>query len=487
MKRNHTYIFFSKTLPFLLFLFLFAACSQEEGNVTDDGTPRKMTLAIGAEGTDRVRAYGGDRDAKEGEFIHSLHVFVVDASTKTVEWTDYFVDDGNDGNLLQKVYSIPLPPGLKYVYAFANMDEHQLVSAINGETSVKTILAGITVETSADILETLEDAEVDNPAAKVDLENKKFIPMCTKQPISFGTNNQVARVEMVRLVSRIDLTLSNTEGISDVVIKGITLTGEDGTGKNGTASRVTMINPVTNIPRELDVKVLPSGSSLTIGAGKASSLSFYINGTEDNTDKPFRFVFTVGSDEKKGTTKAVVIPRNAVMPVTAIFSDYIIILKTTVEVAPIGGFPISMPVETDLINLQINLYEGCTFTITPYYRSMKATDENFDTEKDNPAMYPLMKTWKITGALPAWLKIDNTRLTATSGNKFPSFTGMLSALPGQSVNLTLEVETDGGSTFTRDITIWSRPLGGTLDAGTASISERTGNMQPENLQVIPAR
>ena len=91
------------------------------------GSLEKVSVVIGAANISETKAYHGDEYAQEGEFIHSLHLLIVNES-KEIERHIYFDGAGDaeaaKGNLAQYSTTIEsLPPGKKTFYAFANMEK----------------------------------------------------------------------------------------------------------------------------------------------------------------------------------------------------------------------------------------------------------------------------------------------------------------------------------------------------------------------------
>ena len=197
---------------------LIACSSQEEWVEESEKDLCRVYIQIGASENQETRA-GDDENALDGEFIHELCVFVVDGDGKIVwKGTDdvegaYTKGDPASGNAYEwRSRELSLTEGNKTIYAFANW------STVNNDSWNEII--------NKSVGETLSDDDlkitIDNPAGKVDLTSetdKKFIPMSVKQEVNI-TVDQTIRVELVRLVGRVDIQLTNAN-TSDVKISNL--------------------------------------------------------------------------------------------------------------------------------------------------------------------------------------------------------------------------------------------------------------------------
>ena len=201
------------------------ACSSEEdpaGPTSDEGY-RTLSIEIGAEGSLATKAYADDENAYEHEFMNELCVFVVDENgtiekkflysgeTKNGEFTG----DPVDGNAYEwRSGDFELPTGTKTIYAFANW------SGVNNEEWNKIINEKIEGEELKD--SDFSNITIINPAGTINFNNGIYIPMSVKYgPFDFQVS-QTARVELIRLVGRVDGTITNNRA-SDITVKSVTM------------------------------------------------------------------------------------------------------------------------------------------------------------------------------------------------------------------------------------------------------------------------
>lgn len=431
-------LFFGITFGLLTILGMSACSSADEETVTD-GKLHGITLQLGPGGVRETRSYGGDVNANEHEFIHSLHVFIVDNASNAVEWAthDDFTGDTDAavGNLIQKAYSdLTLAAGAKTIYAFANMEN---VYFTDGSTAtVDNRLDAITTASGSGALTDLSEEIVSDPAGSIDFTNGKYIPMCIVETATLSTNSQTLTVEMERLVCRVDFNVTNNRS------EPITLTSLTMQPLYATVGLFES-TPNTSDDRSTTKTIVTSASPVTIAAGSNQLFSFYVNATEvSDATTPFTFTIALDgeTDPYTGTTTATSLPRNSILPVTANFSDYEMKLNVTAQVAPIGGYPVTVYTGTDLTNYTLNLPEGCTFTIAP----------TMTYKKDNTAVEMAAEGWKLSlnDTSVDWLTLSTA--TATTGG---TLSGMVSAQTGLSTGLTLASETAAGRTASYAITV----------------------------------
>lgn len=435
-------------------MVMMLACSEEEAIVPSPVGPEEpieeetileaVTIQFGPEGTVETRAFNGDENAREHEFMNSLVAFIVDAegkievfinATDSASFKEALNRDGA-GNVAQYSTTVDLTPGTKTIYAFANMDKVHP----NGDdkTSFLTTLMEISKK------EEWNKAEVDNvvltdPAATVNFEDGGFIPMSVvRRNVNLTVSGQQVNIELVRLVSRVDITLQNQQGASVSVEK---LTMSD------FSDQVALFEPdgenpsapsgATNSAKEFTFTNLVIYSK----ADPQEIVSFYVNETWGRTDRTAPFEITVDIEGKTmtGNTKSKTLPRNHILPLALRLAESALYLEVTAQVAPIGGYPVSVALDgqgklTD--NYAITLPEGCTFSVEGYLVGVAG-----DTEKNR---IPITDwTWdheassvcSLVGESEETLELEDgtkktvMRVTDESG----SISGHLTALPGQTV------------------------------------------------------
>ena len=330
---------------------LIACSSQEEWVEESEKDLCRVYIQIGASENQETRA-GDDENALDGEFIHELCVFVVDGDGKIVwKGTDdvegaYTKGDPASGNAYEwRSRELSLTEGNKTIYAFANW------STVNNDSWNEII--------NKSVGETLSDDDlkitIDNPAGKVDLTSetdKKFIPMSVKQEVNI-TVDQTIRVELVRLVGRVDIQLTNAN-TSDVKISNFKM--------KQFADQVALM-PGGTVDNYNTTYSTFESEPLTIEARKSHEFQFYVNETKKDT--PFSIQLT--ADNKKNysaTTTATAIPRNHILPLNLTISENDFSLIVMAYIAPIGGYPVPIYTSENLLNKDeyaVTVPEGCSF------------------------------------------------------------------------------------------------------------------------------
>ena len=430
-------------LGILLALLGWAACSEEGGD-TPDPTPDDNTLLesvrlrIGASGTVETRAYGGDKNAVEGEFIHTLRIFIVDADNmiERVIYANDLLDETEEsdaaaGNLTLFTTTVDITPGRKTIYAFANMDYANVVGQDN--ETMDNILAALE-EGAIWNTETMEAYVIADPASGINNNLKEvtendvtewrpsndyYIPMSVRQQVDLTTNEQNVEISLVRLVGKVRAFLTNRQG------------------SNVTVSKIEMGAFHQNVPLFEDGTVADAGTmtytketNITVPADMQTETAlpvFYVNETK-GTD-PFTITLTIGDENMSGQTKTTSIERNHVLPLALGLSNVDLELTITAQVAPIGGYPVEVtldgPTLTD--DYHINLPEGCVFTIEGTFKP------------DMGADVPANLTVKLADDEPANIvEIETTGPAAT-------VTGHVTALSGQQATLYYEANANSNA------------------------------------------
>lgn len=431
------------------------ACSEEEAIVPSPVGPEEpieeetileaVTIQFGPEGTVETRAFNGDENAREHEFMNSLVAFIVDAegkievfinATDSASFQNALTKDGL-GNVAQYSTTVDLKPGTKTIYAFANMDKVHPIG--DDQTSFLRTLKAISEREdkewdNADV----DDVILKDPAATVNFEDEGFIPMSVvRRDVNMTVSGQQVNIELVRLVSRVDITLQNQQG-AEVTVSDLTM--------SDFADRVTLFEPEENNPakptnatnstktfNDLDIKV-PSQADPT------EIVSFYVNETWGRTDPdPFSVALTIDGKKMTGETKGQTLPRNHILPLALRLAESALYLEVTAQVAPIGGYPVSVALDgqgklTD--NYAITLPEGCTFSVEGYLVGVAGdTEENripitdWTWDHEASSVCSLVDESEETLELEDGTKKTVMRVTDESG----SISGHLTALPGQTV------------------------------------------------------
>lgn len=338
------------------------ACSSEEdpaGPTSDEGY-RTLSIEIGAEGSLATKAYADDENAYEHEFMNELCVFVVDENgmiekkflysgeTKNGEFTG---GDPTKGNAYEwRSSDFELPTGKKTIYAFANWSGvnnekwNGIISKVEGDELNDSELSVITIT---------------DPAGTINFDDGIYIPMSIKYgPFDFQVS-QTARVELIRLVGRVDGTITNNRA-SAITVKSVTM--------RPFATEVPLMFTEGTYKAGEEAKTF--APSLELASGKSGTFRFYVNETA-NVD-PFAVEVLLGDDKRMTgalkNTKA--IPRNHFLPLALNISDNDFDLYIMAYIAPIGGYPIQVMPNSPLDESEqtaglysATLPEGCSFQV----------------------------------------------------------------------------------------------------------------------------
>lgn len=358
LDRNMRTIYYY--ICFVLGLVGFVACSEDNGEFPDvpDGELCSLTIQLGAANNQETRV-GGDDNALDGEFINTLWVFITndkgvvekkltltEGSTSTVS-----PSTATGGNILEWWHTIEdLPVGEKFIYAFANMEE---VSTVEENQNMSTLLSGI--QEGANLSTAVDGLVINNPASKVNIAEKRYIPMSLKESVTV-TGDQTIRVKLVRLVGRVNIQLKNAKA-SPVSVTGFTM--------SNFADKVALMPKGTATDVAYDLVCPTSFESLTINGGESKTFQFYVNETKNDT--PFSIQLTADNKNYSATTtRATAIPRNYILPLNLTISESDLNLIVTAYIAPIGGYPVPIYTSKDLLNAgeyAVTVPEGCSFQV----------------------------------------------------------------------------------------------------------------------------
>lgn len=449
------------------------ACTKEIGgedseivtppDIDENTELEAVTIRIGAAETAETKAMHGDENAVEGEFIHSLHLFIVDGQSKIakhIEVTPASEDltaeqqeEAAIGNLPQYSTTIDILPGTYTFYAFANMEKATTSDNENMETKLSALAE---VGTWTD----LSSVVINNPAANVDIANRKYIPMSVSQQFVLSADGQRISLSLVRLVAKVRATLTNKQG------KGVEISA---LSMNGLASSVSLFkqespnNPAGNNPYTYKQTFTPS---VTIANdGEHTFADFYVNET---TGGDMNLSLTIDGVEYQGLLTTQSLERNHVLPVALNLSNQNLVLDITAQVAPIGGYPVEVVLGDPSLteNYEITLPEGCTFSIEGAFQPQAGDPINI-TEW----LWSLPEENTVVGLL------DPT------GNAIP-LEGYVTALPGQTATLKFTVSQPNRLTGT--LTITTEEVGDAPWKGNTR-SLRQWQAKPTLYELVPLR
>ena len=418
------------------------ACSEEEEIVPSPVEPEEpdketileaVTIQFGPEGTVETRAFNGDNNAREHEFMNSLIAFIVDAEGKievVINATDSAsfkkaVETDGAGNVARYSTTVDLKPGAKTIYAFANMDKVHPIG--DDKTYFLTTLKAISERKDKE----WDNADVDgvvltDPASTVNFEDGGFIPMSVvRRDVNLTVSGQQVNIELVRLVSRVDITLQNQQGAPVSVGK---LTMSD------FSDRVALFEPDREKPSAPD-EATNSAKEFTFTDLEIASqpdpqeiVSFYVNETWGR-EAPFKISMEIKGKTMTGNTVSQTLPRNHILPLALRLAESALYLEVTAQVAPIGGYPVSVALDgqgklTD--NYAITLPEGCTFSVEGYLVGVAGEGNRI----------LINWTWQHTSSslcvLTGETEVEIEGETVKQATSNP-ISGYLTALPGRTV------------------------------------------------------
>lgn len=397
LDRNMKTIYYY--ICFVLGLVGFVACSEDNGEFPDvpDGELCSLTIQLGAANNQETKV-GGDNNALDGEFINTLWVFITDdkgdvekiltlsdGSTSTVDPT---VTAG--GNILEWRHTIEdLPVGNKIIYAFANMEA---VSTVEENHNMSTLLSGI--QEGNNLSTVVDRLVIDNPASTVNIAEKRYIPMSLKESVTV-TGDQTIRVELVRLVGRVNIQLTNSKA-SSVFVRNFTM--------SNFADRVALMPEGNAEGVEFDqtYSTFSADDPQEITNKSVHTFSFYVNETNNaNATTGFPIGLQTADDKNySATTKTTVIPRNNILPLNLTISENDFSLIVMAYIAPIGGYPVPIYTSEDLLNkneFAVEVPEGCSFQaiakvgeneasgVCEFSHPEGATSANIQIDKEDPS------------------------------------------------------------------------------------------------------
>ena len=337
---------------------LLTGCSDAQDDIEqvigDEGC--RVSIRVGASDNVETKA-GDDPNALDHEFINELCVFVVDGGkieqkfqASSTDENGTFSGEPSTGDAYEwRSNEFVLPAGKKTIYAFANW------STVND-----AFWNAIIAKSVGDPLNDTDLAiTIDNPAGKVDLTSetdKKFIPMSVKQEVNV-TVDQTIRVELVRLVGRVNIQLKNAKA-SQVSVTSFTM--------GQFANKVALMPEGTAAEVKFNQSYSTSFKSLTINGGESKTFQFYVNETKNDT--PFSIKLTADNKNYSATTtRTTAIPRNHILPLNLTISESDLNLVVTAYIAPIGGYPVQVYTSSGLTGkaeYNVTLPEGCSFQVT---------------------------------------------------------------------------------------------------------------------------
>lgn len=358
--KQHIYKAMLWLLPWLCAVPLASCSFDDDIDTGDDGTATlQLSITAREEGDLNTRA---DEVGTNGEYMHNLCVLIVDGNNVVTKKLLPNTDDEFAGNTaaqqgnLKSWVSDPftLPEGTYTVYAFANIDTYydNLWGSLTGLQSGAS-LTTLNVD--------IDNIVLDDPAAKINFAEGKFIPMSAKQQVVVTATTKSISIGLDRLVSKIRMSIT---GKADTKVTALSF--------GGYADKITLFSDKAlegeAYTTTKTINVPGDGTLKADGTGTTGTLvipDFYVN----SSPADHKFNVRVTTDEMNGvtyeaTTSRGELPRNSIFPLTLQLNDYGLDLAAQCWVSPIGSLPVEVNVGFAENTYEITVPEGCQFAFT---------------------------------------------------------------------------------------------------------------------------
>lgn len=358
--KQHIYKAMLWLLPWLCAVPLASCSFDDDIDQGGDGTATlQLSITAREEGDLNTRA---DEVGTNGEYMHNLCVLIVDGTNVVTKKLLPNTDDEFAGNTaaqqgnLKSWVSDPftLPEGTYTVYAFANIDTYynNLWGSLTGLRDNENLS-----ELNVDI----DNIVLEDPAAKLNFAEGKFIPMSAKQTVVVTAATKSISIGLDRLVSKIRMSIS---GKANTKVTALSF--------GGYADKITLFSDKTlegaTYTTTKNITVPGDGTLKADGTGTTGTLvipDFYVN----SSPADHKFNVSVTTDEMNGityeaTTSRGELPRNSIFPLTLQLNDYGLDLAAQCWVSPIGSLPVEVQITGFDNTYQIVVPEGCQFEFT---------------------------------------------------------------------------------------------------------------------------
>lgn len=359
--KQHIYKAMLWLLPWLCAVPLASCSFDDDIDQGGDGTAT-LQLSITAREEGDLNTRADEEVGTNGEYMHNLCVLIVGGNNVVTKKLLPNTDDEFAGNTaaqqgnLKSWVSEPftLPEGTYTVYAFANIDTYYdgLWGSLTGLQS-GTSLTTLNVD--------IDNIVLDDPAAKINFADGKFIPMSAKQQVVVTAATKSISIGLDRLVSKIRMSIS---GKANTKVTALSF--------GGYADKITLFSDKTlegaTYTTTKNITVPGDGTLKADGTGTTGTLvipDFYVN----SSPADHKFNVSVTTDEMNGityeaTTARDELPRNSIFPLTLQLNDYGLDLAAQCWVSPIGSLPVEVQITGFDNTYQIVVPEGCQFEFT---------------------------------------------------------------------------------------------------------------------------
>lgn len=365
----------NKLLPGMLLVLtvVMASCAEDADEGDRHGSTATLQMQVSTRAEGDQAGESGTEPGDENENIHSICVLLVNSQGK-VAWkyiNDNLSDDASETEYLSEPIQ-DLPLGTYDVYAFANFDYYT-----DGAAGLWTTLDGIQVGPTFDT--GILSFVVDDPASKINFDEKHYIPMSgKKEDFNVTATTSIIPVQLDRLVSKVQITVS---GESLKCVTELTF--------SGWADKVTLFSDKTlsNVSYEKSVTV--EGKPVDENAVTVSP--FYVNETPGG--HAFDVIVkteetTVGNPESvyKATTKQSGLPRNHIYPLAITINNWGLDITARCWLSPIGALPQEVRADFETGTYNISIPEGAQFEFT--LGGLEGKDNSTATWSINPDNTP---------------------------------------------------------------------------------------------------
>lgn len=355
--KQHIYKAMLWLLPWLCAVPLASCSFDDDIDQGDDGTAT-LQLSITAREEGDLNTRADEEVGTNGEYMHNLCVLIVgdnNVVTKKLlpNTDDEFVGNtaAQQGNLKSWVSDpFTLPEGTYTVYAFANINTYynNLWGSLTGLRDNENLS-----ELNVDI----DNIVLEDPAAKLNFAERKFIPMSAKQTVVVTAATKSISIGLDRLVSKIRMSIS---GKANTKVTALSF--------GGYADKITLFSDKTLEGATYSTTktiTVPEGGWSLDNDGKLTIPDFYVN----SSPADHKFNVSVTTDEMNGityeaTTARDELPRNSIFPLTLQLNDYGLDLAAQCWVSPIGSLPVEVQITGFDNTYQIVVPEGCQFEFT---------------------------------------------------------------------------------------------------------------------------
>lgn len=359
--KQHIYKAMLWLLPWLCAVPLASCSFDDDIDQGGDGTAT-LQLSITAREEGDLNTRADEEVGTNGEYMHNLCVLIVgdnNVVTKKLlpNTDDEFVGNtaAQQGNLKSWVSDpFTLPEGTYTVYAFANIDTYydDLWGSLTGLGDNENL---------SDLNVDIDNIVLEDPAAKLNFADDKFIPMSAKQQVVVTAATKSISIGLDRLVSKIRMSIS---GKANTKVTALSF--------GGYADKITLFSDKTlegaTYTTTKNITVPGDGTLKADGTGTTGTLvipDFYVN----SSPADHKFNVSVTTDEMNGityeaTTVRGELPRNSIFPLTLQLNDYGLDLAAQCWVSPIGSLPVEVQITGFDNTYQIVVPEGCQFEFT---------------------------------------------------------------------------------------------------------------------------